>query len=473
MKKRTAYERHCSEEVLLAYLDSELSRRERAAVGAHLDVCWQCRVRKEDLEEEIGVLTKRLGDLGLPPPARVAEAEFRLLQYQKAFERNLAMERSSAIWREKLPVRVVARAICLVLCLSGVAGWYYAREFRSLPSRGREIRRPIPREAPPAVEDFEAAPQRPRALPTAVPPAGVPADMELRVKEAAALYAIHQVRACLGEPIEVKRTPDGRLLVLGIVQEEQRKRQLLAALSEIGGAPWLRVEIRTVHEAAEGEPAGEAPTAGPPLVISQGEDLYFREALERYFADKEGAEGPTSRLNEFVSLAVSFSDALLSEGWALRKLAEHFPSDVLAALPPESRRLVEVMVRDHLRALETRAREAGAELGPALSAIARDRQERDVEWTSPGYGSWQERVFEIFRTVEQVRSHVVGLFAGAGLPLHDSGGMLRTKPPELTVQDLRSALAVLGPLVRSTEAGIAGDFSAPPAVAAQTILREH
>jgi len=470
--KRTVYQRHCNDELLLAYLDGEVPRRERVAVSAHLDVCWQCRVRKKDLEEEIGAFTKRLGELGLPPPERVAEAQFRLLQYRKAFERNLAMERSRAIWRGKLSVKVVAFAMSLVLCLSGLGGWYYARELRRLPSREREGAHRLPKMAPPAVEHLEAAPQKLTAVPPAEPnrPSG---DTEMRATEVAVLYAIHQVRACLGEPIEVRRTPDGELTVLGIVQEEERKRQLLVALSEVASAPWLRVEIRTAREAAEAEPAAQATTVGPALVISQGEDLYFREALERYFADERRAEKPDTVVNDFASLALSLTDALLSEAWALRKLAEQFTGEALSALPPDSRGLVEVMVRDHLATLEARGREATAELEPALNAIARARPQEVAEGTAAAYLTWQERVFEIFRTVEQVRSHVVGLFAGAGLPVQHGEGPVRVKSPELTLQDLRSALAFLGPLVRSTEAAIAREFRASPRAAAKTILRKQ
>ena len=45
MMWRRIGQRHCSDEVLLAHLDGELSRGVEKATRTHLQVCWNCRAR--------------------------------------------------------------------------------------------------------------------------------------------------------------------------------------------------------------------------------------------------------------------------------------------------------------------------------------------------------------------------------------------------------------------------------------------
>src|SRR5438552_4045732 len=45
---------HLSDEQLLLALDGELSPREAALVSVHLESCWSCRTRSEQIGEAIG-----------------------------------------------------------------------------------------------------------------------------------------------------------------------------------------------------------------------------------------------------------------------------------------------------------------------------------------------------------------------------------------------------------------------------------
>jgi len=46
-------ESHLTDELLLKHLDGELSVRAASSVRTHLDACWKCRARKQELEQSI------------------------------------------------------------------------------------------------------------------------------------------------------------------------------------------------------------------------------------------------------------------------------------------------------------------------------------------------------------------------------------------------------------------------------------
>src|SRR5579871_1236342 len=61
---------HLNEEDLLLAIDGELSASRADQVEAHLAACWDCRVRKQDLEKAIGnVVTARHAELDPQIPA--------------------------------------------------------------------------------------------------------------------------------------------------------------------------------------------------------------------------------------------------------------------------------------------------------------------------------------------------------------------------------------------------------------------
>ena len=61
---------HLSDEELLRHLDGELSRQEARSAGAHIDGCWRCRTRRQELERAIEgfiQVQKDCFDVQLPP----------------------------------------------------------------------------------------------------------------------------------------------------------------------------------------------------------------------------------------------------------------------------------------------------------------------------------------------------------------------------------------------------------------------
>src|SRR5581483_8692403 len=209
----------------------------------------------------------------------------------------------------------------------------------------------------------------PRAAePTFVPvPDALPAQVhswQLDEIEVKVFYALHQVQACLGEPVEVIREPQA-IFVRGLTQTPQRKAELFEALGSLDASSLLRTEIRSVDEAL---PAVSVPAASSESVSPSR--LPIEKQLKAHF--KMHDRDPASLNRQVVDLAndaVSLADSALSHAWAVRRLAERYPAGHITRFNPSLQALLNIMLRDHVSELKTRAGRLDALLAPALAAV--------------------------------------------------------------------------------------------------------
>ncbi|MGH9839428.1 MAG: anti-sigma factor family protein [Blastocatellia bacterium] len=280
-------------------------------------------------------------------------------------------------------------------------------------------------------------------------PKATPAEAELKEAEIAALYALHQAQADLGEQIEVTRDPAGRVIVQGLVEQAARKQQLTDALENI---PLVTMQIQTVEEAARQaetkQPSmaarlidGNEPaiTAAPATPAANA----FQQRLEQYFAgrgdDRKNAGLKAAQLSNAVLTEASAS---LSEAWALRRLAERFAAAPESETPPaarqrgEDQRIAEMM-GNHLARLKVRSRLLRARLEPILTAIGGP----DIDTTpAPRTESTrQARALAVFNNVQLINQLVGRLFAGIA------------SDPEMPEQSARRMLSALANLDRALQ----------------------
>jgi hypothetical protein len=222
------------------------------------------------------------------------------------------------------------------------------------------------------------------SLPNGDLAAKFPTPAELDATEMEAHYALHLAGACLGEPIEIVREAPGRLIVRGVARSAARQSELLAALGELQGPPWLHLEIQTVESAiAASREAGQQPaTASGTVSPAEGspaaayavhvssDRLALQDQLERYFTQEGDRSGASKNLNAFTRQAVSQSQTAMDHAWALRRLAERYGSAQTEQSLPRSRWLLQVMVREHLAEFTKQARMTRELLQPVLASIA-------------------------------------------------------------------------------------------------------
>jgi hypothetical protein len=96
-------QKHCSDERLLAYVDGELPGRTADKTARHLEVCWQCRARLDEMEHQAYAVARTFSDESFLHPLHMAEIKERLTAAQREYERRLASQipmrlRVSAGW---------------------------------------------------------------------------------------------------------------------------------------------------------------------------------------------------------------------------------------------------------------------------------------------------------------------------------------------------------------------------------------
>jgi len=253
-----------------------------------------------------------------------------------------------------------------------------------------------------------------KASPSPAPP---PSEAEVKEAEVAAMYALHQAQADLGEQIEVVREAGRGVIVRGLVETPERKQQLTEALRDL---PLVAAHIQAVEEAtrqaAASQPAGAVMHNEPVISAASGSQASnaFEQRLSRYFAEREPA--PRSSDQRSVSLkvaqlsneVVAESSAARSEAWALRSLLERFSSE--NELTPAARQRVEGMTANHLARLKAQSRRLRARLEPVLLSMTKAPRLS----APPPESTKQAQALRVFRAVEQARQITLRLFAGAG-----------------------------------------------------------
>lgn len=294
-------------------------------------------------------------------------------------------------------------------------------------------------------------------------------------------YALHRVRACLGEAIWVQRDSGQNLIVEGVVETPGRKAQLLAALAPFLGSSWLRTNIEAVEEADAAQGAStQIPTEAEAdrnaaalfrarearAIELRGGRSPIQEQLERYFAQLQGEASEGGQEDKLTSVrratvelsnkSVDLSNAALQEAWALRRLAEAYPRAKAKGLSPEAQWLLEAMVRDHLAELMTQIKQFHSLLVPVLSSALPAKTDSvtgpqmDVE--SPpasADSSWPAEALRLFRTVNHMDQITGYLFGGSSL---------FANPDEATEELLDDFSRVDGEF-QQTEAQALRDFS--------------
>ena len=275
-----------------------------------------------------------------------------------------------------------------------------------------------------------------------------PSQSDLAAAEIEVRYALHRARVCLGGSVEVARDPPGYISVAGFVETEERKAELLAALHELEALPLVKVDLRTPEPASATESRGAAGQPGK-VIVSSPERLPIERELRRYF-EKAGIANVEEEITRVSNRAVSLSQAALSEAWALRRLVEaHGPLEG-PDLRPHSRWFLEVMLQDHMRALNTRVDSTRALLAPVLQLTA-DGDAPRVDALQTDETGWSEGCMRVFEQVEHMHGLVLALLVG-GDPEHGAEA----------AGDLTATLQLLAGDLQRLQVRLPREFTGPP-----------
>lgn len=412
------FRKHYSDAELLAWRDGELASWSRGSVEKHLQECWGCRSRLDQLEEQVRLVTEAFAQAVPGDPEWVGQARGRFRQWQEGFERDVHISALRAAplarlsWRHALALFALGTAIA-GMSVQGIR-WIQTRNMPGVPLRANIV------STKPVIEP-SAPPSRPVPEPGSTSPAAVlpgpalpwPDEAELAAREINVWYALHQHNACLGEQIEVLRAASGQWAVRGVVDGEGRLAELRGALNSL---PYVKADLRSVSHEAAAEPSGVREQ-----VEVQSAALPLQEELLRHFRTHAPEENAGVAVSTLANRTVSESEACLVEAWALRKLMERFPEERMTGLRSAARLLLENMLRDHASSLAGHAESLHTAVKPLAAAAGISAVEE------PGVA------MDLFTAVGRMDQLARGLFLGGPL----------TEPPTKAVREFLGAVARL------------------------------
>jgi hypothetical protein len=421
--------RHLTDEELVAQLDRECPAG--APQTAHLEGCWSCRTRLDDLESAMHGFIRLRDDVLLaapePPPMwpGLEAGMDRVDTEGSGLSLWTRMRRkATATWSARV---AVAASVMLVLTLAGATPAAAARLMRDAirfvsavfvdvtsarPMAGPAVRVTkavdVVLPAPPEVRPATRRASRP-ARPTA--PVNL-VDLELE-----ALWRLHQVGAFVGEDVSLERSAR-QLSVQVRVEDAVRKAKVREALAPViaGGA---RVSVQTFAETAAVRTSKDALGRVAYQEVGVVTDRSAASSLlMKHFATQFGSEGahrtaPAAR--DFSSRVLTAAREITLHAFALRRISERPGSAIEQASAP-AQVTYRVLVREYASAVESRA----ASLTRDLQSIFGASSAPQIEPLAPG-------IHAIASAALQLEDEVRAAFAvqtGADEPRGIDGGRL-------------------------------------------------
>jgi hypothetical protein len=229
-------------------------------------------------------------------------------------------------------------------------------------------------------------------------------------------YALHQIGADTGYPIDIHTESDEgkpRLLLSGLVPTSERRQEIERAL---GSIPSVHIALKTEEEAAlESLP----PVREHAEIRVASEPSPIEEQLRSHF------DSPAA-IQRFTRDTLAANDRLMSHAWALRRLAERYPSATAARFSPASRRKLDEMNLDHQRAMLDALIELTTIVDPVIKPFA-DAPRPEAATNG-----------SLFDLAHQVEQWTLALVSGSG----PNGPAARTRPGS-AARELLDALSRL------------------------------
>ncbi len=381
--------RHPESDLLLPWLDGELTARQARRVRKHVEACWQCRTELDHLQRTVAACIRYRRDLlqpSLPPPP---------LPWSDLTQ---GFARVDSALRPRLFQRPVFRWAALVATAASLAAATWTLRTTIFPPAEKPAKIRLPQPNPtPAFPRVESSPAGQIARPDGSAPSGhgdlsaPPLPAASLGDELQAVAALHQLGADLGEPVEVTRQ-DSRIVVSGTGVSPELQNRIRTALTSV---PHVLVRFSDPDLPAQPAVADNNPaaTAASPAVPNR---------LETQL-------GGRSQLESFSSELLQHNEAAMTRAYALRRLAQQFPSAAETQLTPEERRLLRNLAREHLAAMVREIAAIDRTASPVLQALggaASPPARTDLS-------TWQAAAAPLFASARAVETLLAALLGAA------------------------------------------------------------
>ncbi len=219
----------------------------------------------------------------------------------------------------------------------------------------------------------------------------IQASPELEVE---VLQLLHDVKADLGEQIEVRREPNGPIVISGIVETPERKNELLLALSSVKENPAVKIQINTIAEELARQKQQKAIKAAPAPSVEKFEiesnSFPAETDLHAYFARQGKVSDEAVR--QYTVRIINRSSQAMSYLWAMKRLKGKFNGAELNKLTPEARGKWLQLVKSYARSYQNEIADLKRELQPVFGSSA----------VSSGTGEKISNDTELLQTIDQL-----------------------------------------------------------------------
>ena len=180
---------------------------------------------------------------------------------------------------------------------------------------------------------------------SALAPAVASAELEVDVA-----YLLNQAKADRNEQVTLTRSAGGSLRVEGLVDDDQRKSELLRALAPVSQNPAVTIEIRTIAEALQ------RTNVSGPVSVRQTEATANTVAvdgeLREYFSQHGQGGDVDESVRSFSSRTVNNAYSALFHAISLQRVVNRFANVDMRTVAPDARAKWLAMVREHATAYE-------------------------------------------------------------------------------------------------------------------------
>jgi hypothetical protein len=194
-------------------------------------------------------------------------------------------------------------------------------------------------------------------------PAVASAELEVDVA-----YLLNQAKADRNEQVTLTRSAGGSLRVEGLVDDEQRKNDLLRALAPVSQNPAVTIDIRTIAEAQQ------RTSVSGPVSVQQAQATANTVAvdgeLREYFSQRGQADDLDEAVRSFSSRTVNRAYRAVFHAISLRRVVDRFAKVDMRTVTPDARAKWLAMVREHAGAYAREMAILRGELRPIFFAGA-------------------------------------------------------------------------------------------------------
>jgi DNA-directed RNA polymerase specialized sigma24 family protein len=268
-----------------------------------------------------------------------------------------------------------------------------------------------------SIHDLHPLGIRPPRLPDAAE--NVPLLAELQI---AVLYQLNRLGADTGEPIEVKRTGDGRLEVSGSIANKTLREKISSQLKALPNHQLLELKFFSPHELRL--PTSHTPQTPATRVyeINQAKSA-ADTTLRKYFLAKGlSGERLDSAVVDFSQGALEHAQLALQHAYALDRLGGALSVTELRSVSLTSQQQWTEMLRRHASDLEQQLeaiRSQLAELSPAASLPKETGRAEPLE--NPL--QFSQAAGQLLQQIQELNRRISNLFAsgtsGEGQPMQD------------------------------------------------------